>query len=214
MQAHLRPALTVFALLTLLTGFVYPAFVTIIAQGIFSREANGSVLMRDGKAIGSGLIGQPFDDPRYFWGRPSATEKVAYNAASSGGSNLGPTNPALLEAVSQRIEAIRKAHPDQSGPIPLDLVTTSASGLDPHISRATAEYQIARVAKVRGLSTDAVRQLVSKQTESRTFGVLGESRVHVLKLNLALDEFERAGAPANPVRRAGEPVDSRSPPPS
>jgi K+-transporting ATPase ATPase C chain len=190
MKAQLRAVLTVFGLLTLLTGFVYPALVTVIAQGVFPHRANGSMVTQGGKQIGSELIGQFFDEPRYFWGRPSLTSPVPYNAGSSSGSNLGPTNPDLLKSVQDRIEAFRKAHPDQPGPVPTDLVTASASGLDPHISPAAAEYQVTRVAKVRGMSVDTVRKLVAAHTESRTFKVLGEPRVHVLQLNLALDALE------------------------
>ena len=189
MKSQIRPALTVFVLLTIVTGVAYPAFVTGIAQLLFPHHANGSVIERDGKTVGSELIGQTFDDPRYFWGRPSATTKddkdFPYNAASSSGSNLGPTNPALLEAVSDRIKAPKAAHPDQTGPVPIDFVTASASGLDPHIGPAAAEYQVARIAKARRMSPDRVRQLVTAQTEGRSLGVLGEPRVHVLKLNLA-----------------------------
>jgi K+-transporting ATPase ATPase C chain len=188
MKSRLRTAISLFCLLTLLTGVVYPLAITIIAQAIFPRQANGSVIERQGQPIGSELIGQAFDDPRFFWGRPSATEKIPYNAASSSGSNLGPTNPDLLKAVKERIEMLRQAHPNQSGPVPVDLVTASASGLDPHISPAAAEYQITRVAKARGLSEDRIRELVTAHTEGRTFGLLGEPRVNVLKLNLALDE--------------------------
>jgi len=188
MKSQLRPAFSIFFLLILLTGAVYPLAITLIAQGVFPRQANGSVIERQDKMIGSELIGQAFDDPRYFWGRPSATEKVPYNAASSSGSNLGPTNPELLKTVKERIEALRQAHPDQEGTVPIDLVTASASGLDPHISPAAAEYQITRVATARGLSEDRVRELVVAHTESRFLGLLGEPRVNVLKLNLALDE--------------------------
>ncbi len=187
MKSHLRATLTIFGLLTLLTGFVYPVLVTLVAQGLFPYQANGSVIVSDGKAVGSELIGQTFDDPRYFWGRLSATGPMAYNSEASSGSNLGPTNPALIEAVRDRVNAVREAHPDQSGPIPVDLVTASASGLDPHISPASAEYQVKRVAKARGLMEDVVRELVRKNTEARSFGVLGEPRVNVLRLNLALD---------------------------
>jgi K+-transporting ATPase ATPase C chain len=184
--SQLRAALVLFLLLTLVTGVVYPALVTLIAQGIFAHRANGSLLEKDGKPIGSELIGQQFSDPRYFWSRPSKTTP-AYNAASSSGSNLGPTNDEQLKAVAEGVEALRKAHPEQSGPVPVDLVTASGSGLDPHISPAAAEYQVARVAKARGLSLERVRQLVAEHTEERTLGVLGEQRVNVLRLNLALD---------------------------
>lgn len=187
MNAQLRAAFTVFGLLTLLTGGVYPVLVTLIAQGAFPHQANGSIVTRDGMAVGSELIGQYFDEPRYFWSRPSATGPMPYNAGASAGSNLGPTNSDLLKAVRERVDSMRKAHPDQSGPVPIDLVTASASGLDLHISPAAAEYQAARVAKIRGMSVDAVRNLVAQHTESRTIGMLGEARVNVLKLNLALD---------------------------
>lgn len=187
MKAHLRPCLVLFALLTLLTGVVYPALITVIAQVVFHDQANGSVIMLNGKAVGSDLIGQKFDDPGYFWGRPSATGPTGYNAAASSGSNLGPTNPALLDAIKSRVEAIRAAHPDQTKPVPVDLVTASGSGLDPHISPAASEFQVARVANVRGLSEDKVRELVASNTEGRSFGVLGEPRVNVLRLNLSLD---------------------------
>ena len=185
---QLRAAFVVFVILTVITGAVYPLVVTGIAQTVFPHQANGSLIERNGKTIGSALIGQHFDDAKYFWGRPSATAPVGYNAASSTGSNLGPTNPALLDAVRERLDAIRKAHPNQSGLIPVDLVTASGSGLDPHISRAAAEFQVGRVAKARGLGDDSVRRLVEVHTEARTLGILGEPRVNVLRLNLALDE--------------------------
>ena len=195
MKSHLRAALVIFALLTLLTGVVYPLAVTLFAQVVFPYQANGSVLTQDGKTVGSEWIGQSFDDPHYFWGRPSATQKddkdLPYNAASSTGSNRGPTNPDLLKEIDQRVKAMRDAHPDQSGAVPVDLVTASASGLDPHISPAAAEYQVKRVAKTRGLKEDVVRQFVRENTEARTLGVLGEPRVNVLKLNLALDAGKR-----------------------
>ena len=191
MNSQLRPALTIFGLLTVLTGFAYPALVTVVAQGLFPHQANGSVMMKDGKAVGSELIGQQFDDLRYFWGRPSATQKddkdLPYNAASSAGSNLGPTNPALLDAMRDRIKALRDAHPYQTGTVPADLVTASASGLDPHISPAAADFQITRVGKARGMNAHTIRQFVVAHAESRTFGIFGEARVNVLKLNLALD---------------------------
>src|SRR5262245_34670984 len=188
----LRSALVVFVLLTVVTGMAYPALVTAIAQGIFPSQANGSIIERNGKPAGSALIGQPFDDPRYFWSRPSATTPFPYNPESSTGSNLGPTNPDQLKAVKERIETIRQAHPDQQGPVPADLVAASASGLDPHISPAAAEYQVTRVAKARGKSPDEIHRLVAAHTEGRTVGLLGEPRVNVLRLNLALD----ATAPA------------------
>src|SRR5262249_5334290 len=160
--------------------------VTLIAQTALPREANGSVLERNGEPTGSALIGQTFDEPGFFWGRPSATSPVTYDAGSSTGSNLGPTNPDQLKAVQDRVKAIREAHPEQTGPVPADLATASASGLDPHISPAAADYQVARVAKARGLAQSEVRRLVEAHTEGRTFGVLGEPRVNVLRLNLAL----------------------------
>jgi len=187
MKSQLRAAFTVFGLLTILLGGVYPAVVTLIAQGVFPYQANGSVIVRDGKAVGSELVGQTFDGPRYFWGRLSATGPMSYNSEASSGSNLAPTSPSLHEAVRDRVKALRESHPDQSGAIPVDLVTASASGLDPHISPAAAEYQVKRVAKARGLKEDVVRELVRTNTEARTFGVLGEPRVNVLRLNLALD---------------------------
>jgi K+-transporting ATPase ATPase C chain len=187
MKSLLRPSLTLFLTLTILTGIVYPLAVTGIAQLIFSHQANGSLIKRDGKIIGSELIGQKFDEPKYFWGRLSATTP-AYNAAASSGSNFGPLNPDLLKAAKARIAALKKADPTNTKPIPVDLVTASGSGLDPQISVAAANYQVTRVARARGLSTEKVQSLVAKNTQNRTFGVLGEQRVNVLKLNLALDD--------------------------
>lgn len=186
-----RQSLLVFVALTLVTGVAYPLLMTVVAQGLFSHQANGSLIERDGKIVGSELIGQQFDDPRYFWGRPSATGPTPYNAAASAGSNYGPTNPAQLDAVKARVESFKKAQPDQTAPIPVELVTASGSGLDPHISPAAAEYQIARVAQARGLNEQQLRELISKQVEGRTFGLLGEPRVNVLQLNLALDGLEQ-----------------------
>jgi potassium-transporting ATPase KdpC subunit len=190
-----RPAVVLLAGFTVLTGLLYPLAVTGLAQAIFPYQANGSLIRTAGAprtsiTAGSALIGQPFDDPGYFWGRPSATKPFPYNAEASSGSNLGPSNPALVEAVRARVAVLREADPGNSQPVPVDLVTASASGLDPHISVAGALYQIPRVARARGLDEDAVRQLVTEQTEGRQFGILGEPRVNVLKLNLALDGVE------------------------
>lgn len=187
MLSQIRPALVSLAIFTVLTGAVYPAVVTGIAQAAFHRQANGSVLVKDGKETGSTLIGQPFTEPKYFWGRASATGPQPYNGAASSGSNQGPTNPALLDAVKARIQALRDADPGNAEPIPVDLVTASASGLDPHISPAAANYQVRRVARVRGLGEAAVRDLVAKHVEGPQLGVFGEPVVNVLALNLALD---------------------------
>lgn len=172
---------------TLVTGVAYPLIVTGIAQIAFREQANGSLIEKDGRVLGSRLVGQPFSDPKYFWSRPSATSPMPYNGANSSGSNQGPTNPALKEAVEGRIKALREAGGDASKPVPVDLVTASGSGLDPHISPAAAEYQIPRVARVRNIPAESVRELVLKHTESRQLGFLGEPRVNVLTLNLALD---------------------------
>ena len=187
MKNQLRPALTIFALLTVITGVTYPLAVTGISQALFPYQANGSLIMVDGKAIGSELIGQQFDDPKYFWGRPSAT---GYNAAASSGSNYGPMNPALMDMVQARIDALNAVDPENTLPIPVDLVTASGSGLDPHISVAAALYQVHRVASARGLNEADVQSLVEKYTEGRQFGFLGEPRVNVLLLNLALDGIQ------------------------
>ena len=184
---ELRPALVLFVALMLITGLAYPLLVTAIAQRALPAQANGSLIVRDGQLRGSVLIGQQFSDAKHFWGRPSATSPMPYNAAGSGGSNLGPTHPALAEAVQSRIDALRAAHPGQTAPIPVDLVTASASSLDPHISRAAAEWQLPRVARARGLSEASLRALLDQHTAWPLFGFLGEPRVQVLQLNLALD---------------------------
>ena len=194
MTTHLRPALVLFLVLSLLTGLIYPLAVTGVAQIAFPHAANGSLIERGGKAVGSDLIGQSFSDPKHFWSRPSATSPMAYNAANSGGSNQGPMHPALADAVKARIAALRAADPGNTAPVPVDLVTASASGLDPHISRAAADYQLARVAKARALPEGQVRALIDQHTEQPLLGFIGEARVHVLRLNLALDVG--AGAPA------------------
>ncbi len=186
MASIVRPALVLFLVLSLVTGVAYPLAVTAIAQGVFPAQAAGSLVERDGRVVGSALLGQSFTEPRHFWGRPSATSPTPYNAANSGGSNLGPTNPALVEAVRARIAALRAADPQNTQPIPVDLVTASASGLDPHISVAAARYQAARVARARGLAPAQVEALVAAHTESPWLGFLGEPRVNVLALNLAL----------------------------
>jgi potassium-transporting ATPase KdpC subunit len=192
--SSLRPAAVLLALFTLLTGIAYPLAVTASAQLLFPRQANGSLVESRGKVVGSSLIGQAFDNARYFWGRPSATAPVPYNAAASTGSNLGPTNPALATAVRERVAALRAAHPDQAQkPIPVDLVTASGSGLDPHISPAAALFQVHRVAQARGLADDRVRSLVLGHVEGRALGLLGEPRVNVLGLNLALDALAGGG---------------------
>ncbi len=190
MRAQLKPAIVMLVLLTLITGLIYPLIVTAVAQVVFPKQANGSLIMKDGQAIGSELIGQPFDDPKYFWGRLSATGPVPYNAAASSGSNLGPTNPALITEVQGRIDALKAADPTNTQPIPVDLVTSSGSGLDPDISVAAAQYQVPRVARARGLDEAAVRQLVDRYTKGRDLAVLGEPRVNVLGLNLALDALQ------------------------
>jgi potassium-transporting ATPase KdpC subunit len=187
MKEHIRPTLVLLGTLTALTGVVYPLAVTGIAQAAFPQQANGSLISRGKQQLGSTLIGQPVSDPKYFWGRASATAPFSHNAASSSGSNLGPTNPALLDAVKARIKALREADPENDAKIPIDLVTSSASGLDPHISPAAAEYQTRRVARVRGMSEAAVRRLVAEHTEGRQLGVFGQPRINVLLLNRALD---------------------------
>jgi len=186
----LRPALVLFLLLTVLTGLLYPLLVTGLAQLLFPHQAAGSVLTRDGHAVGSRLIGQSFSDPRYFWSRPSATTPQPYNGTASTGSNLGPLNPALLDAVRTRIAALHAADPDNHSPVPVDLVTASGSGLDPEVSVAAATYQAARVARARGLAPERVQALIAQHTEGRLLGVLGEPRVNVLELNLALDALK------------------------
>ena len=187
MLKELKPAFVMLLALTALSGIAYPLLVTGIAQGLFPDAANGSLIEQSGRLAGSALIGQPFTDPKYFRGRPSATSPTPYNAAASSGSNQGPLNPALEEAVKARIAALKTADPSQTAPIPVDLVTASASGLDPHISPAAAAWQAPRIARLRGLSFDSVRGLVAQHTQGRQFGVLGEARVNVLRLNLALD---------------------------
>ncbi len=186
-----RPAVSLFVLLSIVTGLLYPGLVTGIAQLAFPAAANGSLILSDGKPVGSELIGQNFTAPKYFWGRPSATSPQAYNAGASSGSNQGPLNPALADAVKARVEALLAADPGNQRPVPIELVTASASGLDPHISPAAADYQADRVARARQLDPARVRQLIARHTESRELGVFGEPRVNVLKLNLALDAQSR-----------------------
>lgn len=190
MLGYLRPTVVSLALFTILTGLIYPLLVTGIAQGLFPSQANGSLIVKGDKAVGSVLIGQPFDDPKYFWGRLSATAPFPYNAGASSGSNLGPTNPDLKKAVQGRVEVFRAADPSNQAPVPVDLATASGSGLDPHISPASALYQVGRVARARGLDEATVRRLVEQHIEGRQLGVLGEPRVNVLTLNLALDAMK------------------------
>ncbi len=190
MRSLVRPAIVTIFIFTLLTGIIYPLFITGIAQLVFPFQANGSLITQNGKVVGSQLIGQQFDDPRYFWGRLSATGPYPYNAAASSGSNLGPTNPALQAEVKARIADLKAANPSNTSLIPVDLVTSSGSGLDPDISLAAAQYQVTRVAKARGLSVDIVQKLVQQNTHGRQLWILGEPRVNVLELNLALDAIK------------------------
>jgi K+-transporting ATPase ATPase C chain len=191
MSKMIRPALVLFVLLSAITGLLYPLAITGAAQALWPHQANGSVVLHDGKPVGSALIGQHFSEPRDFWGRPSATAPAPYNAMASGGANLGPLNPALVDAAQARVAALRAADPTQHAPVPLDLVTTSASGLDPHISPAAARWQAPRVARLRGLAPQQVEHLIVQHTEAPRWGLLGEPRVNVLALNLALDAAGR-----------------------
>jgi len=195
MNSIIRPALVLFLVMTVLTGIVYPFAVTGLAQLLLHDQAEGSLLMAEGHAVGSKIIGQSFSDPKYFWSRPSATAPQPYNGIASGGSNQGPLNPALTDAVKARIDALKAADPTNTRPIPVDLVTASASGLDPDISIAAARYQAARVARVRGLEAAAVQSLIDAHAHTRLLGFLGEPRVNVLELNLALDALEPHNAP-------------------
>jgi potassium-transporting ATPase KdpC subunit len=190
MSSLIRPAIVLFLILTLITGVVYPLVVTAIAQVVFPEQANGSLIIKEGRSLGSRLIGQSFNDPKYFWSRPSATAPQPYNALASTGSNLGPLNPALTDAVKSRIEALRAVDPTNTATVPVDLVTASGSGLDPQISVAAANYQAARVARARGLAAEVVRALIVAHAQGRFLGVLGEPRINVLELNLALDSLQ------------------------
>ena len=196
MQSILRPALVLFAVLTLICGVAYPLAVTGIAQAAFPLQANGSLVEKDGQVVGSALIGQSFSAPGYFWGRPSATGPMANNGGGSGGSNQGPLNPALQEAVKGRIASLREADPDNTAPVPVDLVTASASGLDPEISLAGAQYQAARVARARGIPVERVGTLIERHTELRVLGLFGEPRVNVLALNMTLDAEHKMASTA------------------
>jgi len=193
-----RPALVLFVLLSALTGLIYPMAVTGVAKTAFPAQADGSLIVIDGTTVGSKLIGQNFSDPKHFWGRPSATAPQPYNASASGGSNQGPLNPALTDAVKARVEALRAADPDNTAPVPVDLVTASASGLDPDISLAAAQYQAARVARVRGMPLSEVQSLIDRNTQKPLLGFLGESRVNVLALNIALDAASGSFSPSAP----------------
>lgn len=195
MNKTIRPLLVVFAALTLVNGVAYPLVVTAVGQAAFPHQAHGSLIVRDGKPVGSALIGQNFSDPGHFWGRPSATAEWPNNAAASGGSNQGPLNPALIDAAKGRLEALRAADPTNTAPVPVELITASASGLDPHISPAAAQYQMARVAAARKLAPETVQTLVAQHTERPLLGVLGEPVVNVLQLNLALDAHSANGKP-------------------
>ena len=191
LREQLKSAILIFIILTIITGVLYPLFITGIAQYFFHAKANGSLIYQDGKIIGSALIGQPFDGAKYLWGRLSATSPVSYNSSSSSGSNIGPYNPALLEAVKARIEKLHAADPKNNTPIPVDLVTSSASGLDPHISLAGAYYQISRIARERGLSVNVVKNIVDRNTNRRFFGLIGEPVVNVVKVNMDLDSSRK-----------------------
>jgi potassium-transporting ATPase KdpC subunit len=197
--SNLKPALVMIILMTVLLGGVYPAAVTAVASVLFPRQASGSLLVEDGKVVGSALIGQAFADPKHFWSRPSATAPYPYNASASSGSNMGPLNPALTDAVTARIKALRDVDPNNAADVPVDLVTASGSGLDPHISPAAAQFQVQRVARVRGMDPTKVTALVERFTEGRQFGFFGEPRVNVLRLNLALDAIDtQPTVPASP----------------
>lgn len=198
MRDLVRPTLTLLVALTLLTGLVYPLVITAVGQIAFPHQAKGSLILREGREVGSELIGQEFTDPRYFWGRPSATLPVPYNAMGGTGSNLGPLEPALKEQVAERVRELRQADPDNHLPVPIDLVTASGSGLDPHISLAAAAYQVGRVARQRSLSVSEVSSLVTQHVESRQLGLLGEPRVNVLQLNLALDARGKVAGAGHP----------------
>ena len=189
-REHVKPAILIFLVLTIITGILYPLLITGITQALFPNQANGSLIYINGKVVGSSLIGQAFDDPKYLWGRISATSPQ-YNASSSSGSNIGPSNPALIDEINGRIKALKSADPDNTNLIPVDLVTSSASGLDPHISLAAAYYQAARIARLRGLSQEAIKILIAKHTSGRLFGLIGEPVVNVLELNLALDAYKK-----------------------
>jgi K+-transporting ATPase ATPase C chain len=186
-REYIKQALLAFLVLTIITGLIYPLFITVIAQALLPKQANGSLIYRNGKVVGSSLVGQAFDGPGYFWGRISATSPQ-YNASSSSGSNIGPSNPALIDEISGRVKALKAADPNNTNPIPVDLVTSSASGLDPHISLAAAYYQAGRIARARGLTQDEVRGLIGRHASGRLLGLIGEPVVNVLELNLALDE--------------------------
>ena len=198
MLAHLRPAIVLLGLMIALTGIAYPLAITGVAQVVLRDPANGSLIERNGKAVGSEFVGQPFSDPKYFWSRASGTGPFPYNAGASSGTNQGPTNPALAEAVAGRIKALREADPANTAPVPVDLVTASGSGLDPHISPANAALQVPRISRSRGLSADVVRSLVTRHTRGRQFGILGEPRVAVLLLNLELDRTAPPSISASP----------------
>ena len=190
-KEQIKPAILIFLVLTVITGIIYPIFVTGISKALFPKEVGGSLIYRDGKAVGSSLIGQPFDDPKYLWGRISATSPAQYNASSSSGSNIGPSNPALIDEVKGRIKALQAADPGNKAPIPVDLVTSSASGLDPHISLAAAYYQVSRISNHRVIAESAVKDIIHKNTTGRFLGLIGEPVVNVLKVNLDLDSYKK-----------------------